>query len=177
MQRSVLIVFFLLFTALSSAQTEEPSAKKAMEKLSFLAGKWSGSGWQMNQQQQKMTFTQTEDIKFLTDGESLLVQGMGKTKDPETGEEKLIHNAVALITYNPQEEGYDFRSYAVGRGSGNYIGRLVKDRHFEWFLDTPNGKIRYTITINEAGQWHEIGEFAMGENSWFQFFEMTLDKE
>ncbi|MCB0631367.1 MAG: hypothetical protein R2824_31340 [Saprospiraceae bacterium] len=175
MQASTLTLFLLFTSVLSFAQTDGPSSKTAMEKLSFLAGKWSGSGWQMNQQRQKMAFTQTEDIEFLTDGESLLIKGLGKSNNPETGEERVIHNAVALITYDPEEDRYDFRSFVVGRGSGNHIGHLVADGHFEWFLETPNGKIRYTITINEKGQWHEIGEFAMGD-SWFQFFEMTLDK-
>lgn len=176
MQRSILVLFLLFFTSISFAQTDEVTPKAAMEKLSFLTGKWSGSGWMMNQQRQKMTFTQTEDIEFLTDGESLLIQGKGKTKDAETGEDRVIHNAVALITYDMATENYNFSSYAVGRGGGNYTAKLVADQHFEWYLEVPNGKIRYTITINEQGQWYEIGEFAMGD-SWFKIFEMTLDKQ
>jgi len=40
----------------------------------------------------------------------------------------------------------------------------------------PNENVRYIIWKNEKEQWYEKGEYKR-ENSWNQFFEMTLDKE
>lgn len=157
------------------AQTDPMTPAQALEKISFMAGKWQGSGWQIGQDRQKHNFQQTEDIYLTGAGEVMVIHGLGKSKDSESGEEKVIHNAVAMLTYNSREGRYDFNSYVVGRGGGNYTGKVTGENQFEWYLDTPNGKIRYTISLNEKGQWHEIGEIAMGEN-WFQFFEMTLDK-
>ena len=48
----------------------------------------------------------------------------------------------------------------------------MKEGKFYWF---PNEQVRYIITLNEKGQWFEIGEYNMGDR-WIQFFEMTLDK-
>ena len=144
-------------------------------KLSFLEGQWKGSGWMIGPDRKKVSFIQTEDVSFAVSGRVLLVKGLGKTRDPETGEEMVIHDALAMITFNPKDDHYDFRSYVAGRGAGNHYGLWVKENHFEWFLETPNGKIRYTITLNDQGQWYEIGEFDTG-GSWVKFFEMTLDK-
>ncbi len=36
--------------------------------------------------------------------------------------------------------------------------------------------MRYIITLNEKGQWFEIGEMERN-NEWFKFFEMTLDRK
>ncbi len=175
MQYLVKLAILLALPLMSFGQNEPLNPKMAMEKLSFLEGQWSGSGWQIGQDRKKHSFTQTEDISFEANGEVLLVKGLGKTPD-ETGKDKVIHSAIALISYNTREGHYDFRSYAAGRGGGNFTGKLVKENHFEWYLETPQSKIKYTITLNEKGQWHETGEMAMGEN-WFQFFEMTLDKQ
>ena len=46
-----------------------------------------------------------------------------------------------------------------------------------WWLETPRGKLKYTIEINEKGEWYEKGEFEMGKDNWFQIFEMTLTKK
>lgn len=172
------MIFLLSFFALSqlvTAQTDPSTPQKEMEKLQFMTGKWEGSGWMMGQDRQKHTFRQTEDIYLTGAGEVMVVHGLGKSTDAETGEEKVVHNAVAIVTYNSGEEHYDFNSYVVGRGGGKSIGKVIKENHFEWYLDSPNGQIRYTITLNDKGQWSEVGEIAMGEN-WFPFFEMTLDK-
>ena len=173
MQYSFLFFVFLSFSLCSFGQNDELTSKQAMKKLSFMEGKWSGSGWQIGRDRQKHMFSQTEDITFEGGGEVLLIKGLGKASTE--GEESVIHNAIALLSYNPSDKCYDFRSYAVGHGAGNYTAKVMKDNHFEWYLETPQSKIKYTITLNDKGQWFEKGEMAMGDN-WYQFFEMTLDK-
>jgi hypothetical protein len=37
-------------------------------------------------------------------------------------------------------------------------------------------KIQYRIKLNEAGQWTETGEWSRDEETWNQFFGMTLDR-
>ena len=46
----------------------------------------------------------------------------------------------------------------------------------QWAMETPGGQIRYTITLNDAGQWFEIGEMSQDGETWRQIFEMTLDR-
>lgn len=174
MQKFTLLILCTISPFFLMAQYNNGTLKQAMENLSFLEGEWAGNGWQMGQDRQKHTFTQTEDISFEADGEVLLIRGLGKNMTAE-GKEKVIHNAFAMVSFNPTDDDYDFRSYVAGRGAGNFKAKLIKKNHFEWYLEAPQSKIKYTITLNEKGQWHEIGEIAMGEN-WYKIFEMTLDK-
>lgn len=91
---------FLALPVLIAAQDAETAAQKALEKLSFMEGQWSGSGWRMGPDGQKGTFNQTEDVQFKVNGEVMLVRGIGKTKNAE-GREIVIHDALAMITHNP----------------------------------------------------------------------------
>lgn len=144
--------------------------KEAIQKLSFLEGKWKGKGWIILQGGQKNEFDQTENVQRKLDGTVLLIEGLGKNG------EKTIHNAMAVVSYNPQDSSYQFRSYLANGREGDYKAKVLGEGHFQWFLETPRGMIRYDIIINEQKQWYEKGEFQMGENNWFHFFEMTLNK-
>ncbi|MEL6537144.1 MAG: hypothetical protein AAFQ98_17115 [Bacteroidota bacterium] len=82
-----------------------------------------------------------------------------------------------MIHYNPAEERYDFRSYAHGMGGGNWPMTQLEENVFRWEIKTEQVYIRYTITHNEADQWHEFGEVYVAQaDSWFPMFEMTLDR-
>ncbi len=166
----------LLFFALT-AQSSSENRKEAMKKLDFMAGQWKGEGWMMDREGNKNAFTQTEDINWKMDGELMLIEGLGKSYDASVQEEKVIHNALATISYNPQTGNYDFQSYVAGRGSGTAVGKVLDEHTFQWELSVPHGKIRYTITISEKEQWYEIGEYSPDGQAWNQFFEMTLAKE
>lgn len=177
MKISNLIMILCLIWTVAGAQVDSQKALdavEAMEKLSFLQGEWSGSGWQMNEQGQKMPFYQTEKIEFLGDGHVLLIQGRGITR-ADSAESKVIHNAVAMITHS-EGSSYHFDAYAAGRGKGNHKSELIEPGKFQWYMDTPRGQIRYLISVDESGQWQETGEFNTG-SSWFPFFEMILKRE
>lgn len=177
MNRWNLLLIMCLIWYIADAQVNSQQAAQAveaMEQLSFLAGEWSGSGWQMNEQGQKMPFNQTEKIEFLGEGHVLLIQGRGMTQTDSTDGE-VIHNAVAMITHN-EGNVYHFDAYAAGRGKGNHRSELVEPGHFQWYMDTPRGQIRYSITVDQEGQWKETGEFNTG-SSWFPFFEMILERK
>ena len=48
----------------------------------------------------------------------------------------------------------------------------------KWGFDTPQGKIKYTITIHSGNLWNEIGEFSRDKGvTWMKFFEMNRKKE
>jgi hypothetical protein len=48
----------------------------------------------------------------------------------------------------------------------------------EWGLQiSERGRIRYTIELNEKGQWFEVGEMTQDGQKWNKFFEMTLQRQ
>ena len=89
-----------------------------------------------------------------------------------SGKGLVTHNALAVISFNKEENTYNFQSYMSNGRSGSFKAELIENKLF-WY---PVDNIRYIIFINDEGQWYETGEMNRNEQ-WFQFFEMTLDKE
>lgn len=145
--------------------------KEALSKLDFMAGEWEGSGWMFTQAGKKETFEQTENIQWKLEGAVLMIEGQGKN------EGKVVHDALAIISYDPRKEAYGFRSYLANGMSGDYAAKILAENTLEWTIEAPGRIITYIITINEKGQWYEKGMMKMGERPAFQFFEMTLDKK
>ncbi len=174
------VIMFLIGCCLTCsglfAQKAAQQPVDALEKLAFLLGDWEGSGWIMGPSGQKETFHQTERVWSELAGEVIMVEGKGMSLSEEHSDPKVIHHALAMISFNRQTEHYDFRSYAVGRGGGNFEGEITGTKTFVWSIPRSQGTIRYTISLNEEGQWFEVGEMERNGN-WFQFFEMTLNPQ
>ena len=163
-----LFVFSLLSLSVTRGQMLETDSTSQAEimKLEFMVGKWEGSGWIMGRDQQKSSFEQTEDIQFKLDQTAILIEGLGKSNG------RITHNALAIISFNKTENHYNFQSYMSNGRSGSFKAELIENKLY-WY---PVDNIRYIIYINEDGQWYETGEMNRNDQ-WFQFFEMTLDKE
>lgn len=164
--RNFILLFVLLGTTAGYAQEiTGKEAQKAVSRLHFITGNWAGSGWMTGPDGQKHYFTQTEHIRFKLDSTAILIEGLGKDG------QKVIHNAMAVVTFNQPENNYNFHSYLANGRSGRFKAELL-DGKFYWY---PNENMRYIIYLNEKGQWYETGEIRRDHN-WSQFFEMTLDK-
>ncbi len=167
-KNNLTILLMMLFSAMALGQSTETDLQLQSElnKLSFMEGRWEGSGWTYGRDGVKHTFEQTENIQFKVDGTTLLIEGIGKANG------EIIHNALAIISYNKEKEHYNFYSYMANGMSGDFKAGLI-DGKLYWY---PTDFIRYIIFLNEQGQWHEKGEMNRGGN-WLQFFEMTLNKK
>jgi hypothetical protein len=145
--------------------------RTAMQKLSFLEGTWEGGGSIAMGPGPRETFAQIERIQFKHDGTLLLIEGNGKS--PKTG--ATVHDALAVVTFDPKSSGYKFRSFAaVGRFADTEA--TVNGNTMVWGLSFGPQKIRYTITV-ENGMWREIGERSADGATWTPFFEMTLKRK
>lgn len=158
-------VFLSISYSFAQSIETDSLAKANISKLDFLVGNWKGNGWMYSQDRQRHEFEQTEDIQFKLDGTAILIEGLGKS------EGKVIHNAIALITYDKKEGRYSFSSYLSNGRKGDFKAELIGEK-FYWY---PMENMRYIIEINETGQWFEIGEYKQSD-SWNKFFEMTLEK-
>lgn len=161
---AIAIIFVL--PALSQSSETDSISKAKISQLDFMVGNWKGSGWMMGRDGQKSEFDQTEKIQFKLDSTMVLIEGLG------TSQGKVVHNALALLTYNKEEDKLAFRSYLQNGQSSDFPAELIDDKLY-WY---PNPNVRYIIWTNEKDQWYETGEFKRGEE-WMQFFEMTLDRE
>ena len=154
------------FPAKAQAEYElNPAAQQKMANLGFLEGEWKGTGWTIGQDRIRKTFEQEEKIQWMLSGTLLQVEGKG------TSNGQVVHHALALLHPGEKDGEFQFTSFLQSGMHGTYPAKLV-DEKLIW---QPVEQVRYTIWINEKGQWQEIGEY-LGGTQWFKFFEMTLDK-
>jgi hypothetical protein len=142
--------------------------KAAMSKLAFLVGKWHGDGW-IQGPRGRTEFHQTETIAMLQDGLLLAIEGRGfAPADPV----KPQFQANALVSYNDGSGEYSFYSYAQGR-AGAFKAELLSPGTLRWYP----GPVRFTISVDASGHWHETGEAPDGKGGMAGFFEMNLQRD
>lgn len=155
-------------------QTDQYKAgiqKSEMAKLDKMIGKWAGSGW-IQRGSTREEFVGAEIVQRKIDGVALLVEGRFTAKNEPS---RVIHETLAVLSYNPKTNIYDFKTYLSTGNKGDFIFGINGD-DYEWKMDFPNMKVVYNISIKN-GVWHEIGKSSLdGGKSWYQFFEMTLKK-
>ncbi|WP_299668174.1 hypothetical protein [uncultured Polaribacter sp.] len=166
MKKELLIFLTILISNLSFSQHSETDtiSKAKIKELNFIVGDWIGKGWMMGENG-KSKFDQTEKIQFKLDSTAILIEGKGKSNG------EVIHNALAILTYNKKDDNYVFRSFLPSGQNAKFKAELI-DNKLYWY---PNENVRYIIWQNENEQWLEKGEFKR-EGKWSQFFEMTLNR-
>ncbi len=171
MKRFLMILVFVFLSIFAvSAQVENTAELQRTEvkKLESMVGQWKGSGW-IQQGAKRETFTGTENVQRKLDGLAVLVEG--KFANPEG---KVIHETLAVLSFEAKVKTYRFRTYLASGMNGEYDFKLLADG-YEWGFQIPTGTIRYTIkTANDV--WFEIGEFSKDGKTWMKFFEMKLDR-
>lgn len=178
MNKKLLMVMQIgLFTALLAgsalAQAPSPDVQLAeMKKLNFLVGEWRGEGWAMIGQGSREAAKQTETVQSKLGGLVLVVDGLGKSTD---GKDRIVHHALAVISYDTQKKNYRVSTYQAN-GLAIEAEAKVGVNTLEWGFKTERGNVRFTIKLTEKGEWHEVGDFSPDGKSWFKFMEMTLQK-
>ena len=177
MKSSLLLICVSLVSTTALAQRQSPdfaTKSAAMKKLEFLVGTWKGVG-SIKFGGRMFKFAGTETVQTKIGGLAVIVEGVHKIKLPD-GKERVIHNALGIITYEPNSKVYRFVAHLSNGRSGKYTAKLVDDVTLRWILpNSPLGKMRYTIKVGND-MWHEIGESSQDGKKWKQFFEMKLKK-
>jgi hypothetical protein len=181
MKQSILLGAILMGTVTTTllAQPSERVAKEKMQQFAHWVGHWQGEGsMQMGPGPAKKT-TVDETLEFKLDGTVLLVEGIGKASDPQTEQASVVHHALAILSFDQTTNEYKFNTYLKDGRSTQAWMNVISENNYQWGFDAPNGKIRYTITINSSkDKWNEVGEFSNDKgSSWMKFFEMNLKKQ
>jgi hypothetical protein len=181
-RRPLAVLFASLFaTALAAQQgappPPAPGAAARMAPLAFLVGEWEGEAWIQMGPGRRDTVRQQERVEWKVGEEVLLIQGLGRTVEANTGEPRTVHDALATIAWDPERQRHVMWTYVGGRGAGSpevsvEPGRVV------WGFESPGGRVRFTIQLDEQGRWVETGErSADGGRTWQPFFGMTLTRK
>lgn len=157
----------------ADALTEQ---REAIARLGLWVGEWEGSGWALSRAGRD-EFTIHESVEPKLGGLALLVQGLGTSKHPETGEEIVTHDALAVVTWDPEGDRYVFQHYtADGRHGQAELEQTAEG--WRWgFRDPHSGvHVRFTAEIGEQ-TWHERGEVSLdGGATWRPMLEMELKR-
>ena len=161
----------------SRGQSPTPDAQRsAMKKLNFLVGEWKGEGWMEFVPDQRRTFKGTEIVQTKLDGLLLTIEGLHRGQLGGKGEEVVVHNAFALVSYDDKAKRYRFQGFTA-RGNHEDTEGKVTEGQLVWGMKIPQfGDVRYTIKLDDKGRWFEIGEVSQDGKAWRKFFEMTLER-
>jgi hypothetical protein len=147
-----------------------------MKALEFLVGEWEGEGtYEFGDQ--KKPFKVRETVTPKVGGKAILVEGRG-TMTVESGQDVAIHEALAVMTWDAVNDKYVWLPVTAREGYVQAHAE-VGDKKIVWGFDDPRGpKIRFTITLNEKGEWYEIGESSPDSGkTWHKFMDMTLARK
>jgi len=165
-------VFFSMGRALLLSQAAVPTEQlAAIGKLDWLVGKWAGEGWIEFRPGERRTFRQTEIVQPKAGGTVLTIEGHGTTKNEGTN--AVVLDAFTVVSYNAKEKEYRWHSN-TDKGYTTDVEVKVGERWFEWAVEAPGFGMRYRMTLNEKGEWFEIGEMSREGQPARKFFEMTL---
>jgi hypothetical protein len=152
-------------------------ASDEMKKVDFLIGEWQGEATiQMGPGKPQRVF-QTETVQAKLGGKILLIEGLGRQKNDDGTSGEVVHQALAVVSWDEAKKTYRFSGYTAQYPAMETTLDVTDGPVAVWAMDVPNGKTRYTITLTEKGEWHEVGEFSRDGSKWMKFFEMTLTKK
>lgn len=116
-----------------------------------------------------------ESVQSKVGGSVLTLEGLGKAQVPGKDEEVVVQNAFATVWYDGHEKRFRMIAWRAGQSVDADI--TVGDKSLVWgFRDQRAGQIRFTLKLDEAGRWFEIGEISRDGTNWNKFFEMTLKR-
>jgi len=176
MLKPMLLLCLVLGVAGSAAAQAAPSpGVNELQKLDFLLGDWQGEGWIVLGPGPRHTFRQRETIQRKAGGAVVQIEGLGLERRGE--QDVPIHQAFAVISYDSQAKRPRFRAWRADGGEVSCEPEFG-DRSLIWgFTDPRSGvQIKFTIKLDEAGQWVERGESSRDGKTWQQFLEMKLRK-
>lgn len=179
MQRlwSSLILISVATAALAQAKVDHDLAFDGAV-VTRMVGEWVGSGWQQMGQGERNEFQVHERVRWHLSGRALIVEGLGFASHPETGETIIGHDAMAVIRHDQTTGTWRFFAGRGGAGLTDHELEIVDPEAgvIRWSPKTPQGDVRFTITIADD-TWHEIGEFSSdGGETWFTFLAMSLER-
>jgi hypothetical protein len=174
MKLFTMLLLCVLSLTLAAQPATAPSHNE-MNKLSFLVGKWQGEGWIMQGQGQRRNCTITETVESKLDGKAFVIEGIGKGKDADNLG-KTIHHAFAVLSYDQESKIFRLRAILADGRTVDDEPKMPAANTFVWGFKIPYGQVRFTIKLNEKGQWFEIGEFSRDGQTWMKTLEMTLNR-
>ena len=165
----------LLFSSTAFSQIHHAQeVQRAIEKLSFLEGRWQGEGTLIFGPGRSATAQVSEKATFRLKRTLFMLEGSGTAVFPD-GSKRSVHDAIGLISFDAESGKYMFRTYRAG-GETLDPSIEVTDDGIVWSFTQGERLIRFTASVR-GNVWTEIGEASHDDGKTFhRFFSMKLRK-
>lgn len=141
--------------------------RAAMDKLSFLAGHWSGPVAVVRGPGEALHLTQTEDVNYKLDGLVLLIEGKSTNPGGAT-----LFSALATVAYDDVSHAYRIRAYSGGHYLDTKLSVTAKG--FAWSFVAGQAHIVNTMHLTTNGEWDEVTEVTIANNPPHRGVDMLL---
>ncbi len=160
----------LSFALAAQAPPSTEAQHQAMQKLAFLAGRWSGPITIVRGPGEPLKAVQSEDVQFKLDGLVLLVEG--KSTNPDG---TVSFRALATISYDDASRTYRFRAYHEGRYVDTELA--VTGNGFSWSYPAGPAHVVNAMHLTDKGEWQESTEVDMGSGPPRKVVDMLLNRQ
>ena len=171
MRAYLLILFLLVCSAAFAQQTDPlPVVQQKMQALKWITGKWQGTAKIVGQNGQKQEVKHSLEFANKLNSTVLLLN-----ESATLGQDTVAQN-MGLFGYNASQSKYNLQAYTK---DGYYMEAYVEvlDKKLNWRIHLSGTIIRYTVRLNEKGQWYQTGDMSADEGkTWNPFFESTLTR-
>lgn len=159
-----------ILTAQSPTPDSTSGQREAMQKLTFLAGRWSGPVTISMGPGEPRHYTQTENVQFKLGGLILLVEGQTTAPDG-----KVLFSAFATVAYDGASHTYRIRAY----NAGHYVDSefTVTPGGFSWGFPAGPVQIDNTMRLTGKGEWNETTETTFPNRPSTHSVEMLLTRQ
>jgi hypothetical protein len=158
--KSLFVAAVLLLSFSAGAQAPGSTRAQqlaAMEKIAWMAGIWEGASTIDRGAQGNAENFSWERVRRAAGGTALLIEGRHHRRLADGSRGDIVHDAAALITFDPAAGRYRFVSQLADGSYGNHEAQIDGEA-FVWRVQSPRGVARFRITL-EQSRWTERGEF------------------
>ncbi len=157
---NALVFVFVVACGATSAQQGGDEQRAAMARFDWLVGDWEGSGW-VDRGSGRSEFFSTERVRRAAGGAVITIEGVHYSKTGQT-RGAVVHDAFAVISFDPQSRGYRFGSH-LSTGQSGVFDMTASEREFAWRLpigdNGERGRVECSAKLDADGRWVETGRF------------------
>ena len=147
--------------------------RAAMNKLSFLTGRWSGEAHIFQGAGDPLELIQAEEAQYKLGGLVLMVEGVGRNK----ADGKAALQALAVLSYDDDAHMYHMRAYNDGRYLETQFQLTGDGKGMTWGFSLGEIKTNSILRIDEKGDWTELHQIAIGSQAARKFMELRVRRQ
>ncbi len=149
------------------------TAREKLAALQPLVGEWRGRGWIRAPDGQRIEFEQSESVQFELQGELLRIRGIGEYV--ESGRRSIVHDALALVTWDAAGERYRWQARRAGADWIDSTLSILSPGRFRWQTPPAATQMRFTFEVAD-GRWRHLGEASRDGVQWIPVLGFELQR-